>query len=196
MNTKLSRFILAAMVPFGMLLFSGTSFAHMEGFVVSGKNSIVMSGFGECVHTGRYKKGMGPANCGGKKAMSKKAKSAKPAKPSKIVIDADFLFDFDKSNIKPNAATVLDDAASKIRGVLSYINNITVTGHTDSTGPEAYNQGLSERRANSVKDYLTSKGVPANKITTVGMGESQPRADNGTRAGRAQNRRVEIDIDM
>jgi OOP family OmpA-OmpF porin len=66
----------------------------------------------------------------------------------------------------------------------------TVVGHTDSTGSEAYNQRLSERRAQSVASYLEGKGIAVGRLTATGAGESQPIADNGTREGRAQNRRV------
>ena len=67
----------------------------------------------------------------------------------------------------------------------------TIEGHTDSTGPEEYNQGLSERRANAIAAYLTdNKGVSANRLKTVGYGESRPVADNATREGRQRNRRV------
>ncbi|MCB1832791.1 MAG: OmpA family protein, partial [Geminicoccaceae bacterium] len=67
-----------------------------------------------------------------------------------------------------------------------------VQGHTDSTGATDYNQGLSERRAQSVLDYLTGKGVEAERLTAVGFGENRPIASNDTEEGRAQNRRVEI----
>ena len=69
---------------------------------------------------------------------------------------------------------------------------VEVAGHTDSTGSDSYNQGLSERRANSVTSYLTSQGVMAQRIITLGMGESRPVADNSTDGGRQENRRVEI----
>ena len=69
---------------------------------------------------------------------------------------------------------------------------IEVAGHTDSTGSDAYNQQLSERRARSVASYLQSQGISSQRMITVGMGESRPVADNSTDAGRAQNRRVEI----
>jgi OOP family OmpA-OmpF porin len=73
--------------------------------------------------------------------------------------------------------------------------HITVTGHTDSTGPEAYNQKLSERRANAVADYMAnSLGVDRMRMKVSGMGESSPVADNATREGRAKNRRTEIDV--
>lgn len=69
---------------------------------------------------------------------------------------------------------------------------VEVAGHTDSTGSDAYNQGLSERRANSVSAYLRSQGVIDQRLITLGMGESRPVADNSTDAGRQANRRVEI----
>ena len=69
---------------------------------------------------------------------------------------------------------------------------LEIIGHTDSTGPEDYNQGLSERRAQAAADYLAGKGVAASKMTVKGMGESAPAHDNSTREGRAMNRRVEL----
>jgi len=71
---------------------------------------------------------------------------------------------------------------------------LVVSGHTDSTGAASYNQDLSERRALSVKRYLVNRGVPSNRISTVGYGEDQPVASNNTAAGKAKNRRVEIEI--
>jgi outer membrane protein OmpA-like peptidoglycan-associated protein len=69
---------------------------------------------------------------------------------------------------------------------------VEVAGHTDSTGTDAYNQALSERRAGSVASYLSSRGIMQQRMITVGMGEGRPVADNGTSSGRALNRRVEI----
>jgi OOP family OmpA-OmpF porin len=69
---------------------------------------------------------------------------------------------------------------------------LEIVGHTDSTGPEAYNLGLSERRAQAAANYLEGKGVSMSRITVKGMGESAPVASNATREGRAMNRRVEI----
>ncbi len=101
-------------------------------------------------------------------------------------------FDFDKSNIRDEYKPRLDTDVK----VLQDNPNMTIMieGHTDSTGPEAYNQALSERRANSVKDYMVEGGVDAGRMETVGKGESEPVADNGTREGRAQNRRVELTV--
>jgi outer membrane protein OmpA-like peptidoglycan-associated protein len=73
--------------------------------------------------------------------------------------------------------------------------NIVVEGHTDSRGSDSYNLDLSERRAQSVRDYLVTRGVSANHCRAVGYGESRPVADNRTAEGRANNRRVEIVIE-
>jgi outer membrane protein OmpA-like peptidoglycan-associated protein len=69
---------------------------------------------------------------------------------------------------------------------------VEVAGHTDSTGSDAYNQALSERRSGSVSRYLQTQGVNPQRLITIGLGESMPVADNGTEAGRQANRRVEI----
>lgn len=100
-------------------------------------------------------------------------------------------FDFDSAVLKPAMETELDDVAARINASRGN-EMLEVIGHTDSTGPESYNQGLSERRAQAAADYLAGKGVGASRITTKGMGESSPVADNATRDGRAMNRRVEI----
>ena len=99
-------------------------------------------------------------------------------------------FDFDKATLRPEAKAVLDGAAALLDKHERVV--VEVAGHTDSTGPEDYNQGLSERRANSVKDYLVSKGVQAQRLQAKGYGESMPVASNDTKEGRAENRRVEL----
>lgn len=103
-------------------------------------------------------------------------------------------FDFDRATLKDSATATLDDAATRINRNSSAVKSVSVTGYTDSTGPAAYNQGLSERRANAVKSYLEGKGV--NDVSASGAGEANPVGDNGTREGRAMNRRVEIDVNM
>jgi len=119
-----------------------------------------------------------------------------PAKPApmatKVVFNADTFFDFDKSTLKPEGRQLLDQVAQQASGI--NLETIIAVGHTDSIGTEAYNQKLSERRAASVKSYLVSKGVDPNRIYTEGKGELQPVASNKTREGRAQNRRVEVEI--
>ncbi|MFN2646528.1 MAG: outer membrane protein OmpA [Burkholderiales bacterium] len=110
----------------------------------------------------------------------------------KVTFAADVLFDFDKSAVKPDGKAKLDDLASKVRGV--NLEVVIAIGHADSIGSDAYNQRLSVRRAESVKAYLVSKGIEANRIYSEGKGEKQPVADNRTREGRAKNRRVEIEV--
>jgi outer membrane protein OmpA-like peptidoglycan-associated protein len=108
----------------------------------------------------------------------------------KITMQNEILFDFAKADIKPAFAPTLD----KLAGVLRKYDRsfATVVGHTDSIGSEAYNQALSLRRAEAVVDALVARGVPASRLSAVGRGESEPRADNTTEAGRQLNRRVEI----
>ncbi|HSM40872.1 MAG TPA: OmpA family protein [Afifellaceae bacterium] len=99
-------------------------------------------------------------------------------------------FDFDKATIRPEGKAILNGAAALLQQHERVV--VEVAGHTDSIGTDAYNQGLSERRANAVKDYLTSKGITATRLTARGDGESRPVASNDTDAGRAENRRVEL----
>jgi OOP family OmpA-OmpF porin len=100
-------------------------------------------------------------------------------------------FDFDSAKLKPSMKAALDDVAARVKASKGD-EMLMVIGHTDSVGSEAYNQGLSERRAQATADYLVSQGVGADRVSTKGMGESQPVADNGSKAGRSKNRRVEI----
>ncbi len=119
-----------------------------------------------------------------------------PAKPKpvaeKVTLAADVLFDFDKSVLKPEGKSKLDDLAQKVKAI--NLEVVIAIGHTDSIGSDAYNQKLSVRRAESVKAYLVSKGVEPNRIYTEGKGEKQPVASNKTKEGRAKNRRVEIEV--
>lgn len=111
---------------------------------------------------------------------------------NKVVFNADTFFDFDKSNLKPEGRQLLDQVAQQTTTI--NLETVIAVGYTDSIGTEQYNLGLSQRRANAVKAYLVSKGVPANRIYTEGKGEADPIATNSTAAGRAKNRRVELEI--
>jgi len=99
-------------------------------------------------------------------------------------------FDFDKATLKPEAKVVLNEAAALLGKHDRVV--VEIAGHTDSKGAESYNQGLSERRAAAVKDYLTAKGVKASRLSSKGYGENRPVASNDTEEGRAENRRVEM----
>lgn len=108
----------------------------------------------------------------------------------RISVSSEASFDFDRAELKPEFKPTLN----KVADVLYNDPNqrIRVVGHTDSHGSEAYNQRLSERRAQATASYLISQGVASSQVTVEGRGESEPRADNATAEGRAQNRRVEI----
>ena len=92
--------------------------------------------------------------------------------PQKISFSGDALFAFDKSVLKPEGRVLLDGLVAQLSGAT--YDNIQATGHTDRFGSNAYNQKLSERRANAVKDYLASKDVMASRIDAQGKGETQP----------------------
>ncbi len=117
---------------------------------------------------------------------------AAAAVPAKMSYSADALFDFDKADLKPEGQKHMDDLLAKIKG--QNVDVVIAIGHTDAIGTEAYNQKLSERRAEAVKAYLVSKGLPAGKVRAEGKGESQPVASNDTEEGRAKNRRVDIQV--
>lgn len=101
-------------------------------------------------------------------------------------------FALNSANLLPSATATLDDAIVTLRRYPE--TRVLVAGHTDSQGDAGYNQKLSQARADSVRTYLTNGGVNANQLTTRGFGESEPVASNVNRAGRAQNRRVELRI--
>ncbi len=101
-------------------------------------------------------------------------------------------FAFDSSDLNAQFYPVLDKVAATLTEYDKTV--IEVAGHTDSVGSDAYNQQLSEKRANSVASYLSSHGVNRTRVVTVGAGEAHPVATNDTEEGRAQNRRVEITI--
>ena len=110
----------------------------------------------------------------------------------KVTFAADAFFDFDKSVLKAEGKAKIDDLISKLGGI--NLEVIIAVGHTDSIGSDAYNQKLSVARSEAVKTYIVSKGVDKNRVYTEGKGEKQPVADNKTSAGRAKNRRVEIEV--
>ncbi|MDH3561016.1 MAG: OmpA family protein [Gammaproteobacteria bacterium] len=110
----------------------------------------------------------------------------------KINVSNEVSFDFDRAEIKPGFRPTLD----KVADILTRYDRsvVHVIGHTDSTGSDAYNQDLSERRARSVVNYLASRGVSESRLQTEGRGEREPRDTNATEAGRQLNRRVELFI--
>ena len=111
---------------------------------------------------------------------------------SRQVIRSDVLFDFDKAVLKPQAEQILANIVQQMQDNPSY--QAGLVGHTDSIGSAKYNMGLSQRRAEAVRDFLTARGTDAQRITTEWKGETEPIAPNTTREGRAQNRRTVITL--
>lgn len=195
-----------------MALAAGSAYANVGPNLEDASGKAVKDASGACVVTS----GRNLPECSPAREAPKPAAPAAPAQPSApaapaapatpapaarpapasvrqaVVIQADALFDFDKSVLRPDGRKNIDDAVAKLRGV--DLELVIATGHTDSVGSDAYNQRLSERRAAAVKEYLVSKGIPASKITTIGKGESQPVATNKTAEGRQKNRRVDIEF--
>lgn len=102
------------------------------------------------------------------------------------------LFDFNRSTLKPHARQLLAGVVKEMKENPQL--RAEIVGHTDSSGPAAYNMGLSRKRAEAVRDYLVSQGIAAGDLSLDWKGETQPIASNATREGRAQNRRVELTI--
>lgn len=109
-----------------------------------------------------------------------------------VKFDSGILFDFNKADLKDAARTNITNLATSMKN--NPETNIMVIGHTDNVGSDSYNYTLSERRAQSVKDFAVANGVSSSRITIQGKGKTEPIADNSTESGRAQNRRVEIVI--
>ena len=134
------------------------------------------------------------AGCDGA-LTAKPAAAAAPASgvsQSKITLQADTLYDFNKSDLKPEGKATLDKIAADLSKIKLEV--IIAVGNTDSVGTDAYNMALGQRRAQSVKAYLTSKGVDGSRIYTESKGKSNPVASNATAEGRAKNRRTDIEV--
>src|SRR5690606_24226187 len=140
-----------------------------------GRGVIARNSTGLCWHTGYWPPAASVPGCDGALVAAAPA-SAPVAAPvptsEKVTLAADAFFDFDKAVLKPDGKAKLDDLASKLGGL--NLEVIIAVGHTDSIGPDAYNQKLSIRRAEAVKSYLVGKGVDAKRVYTEGKGEKQP----------------------
>jgi OOP family OmpA-OmpF porin len=205
--SSIGKLLLGSAAAFALA--SGTALAGVTPNATDSQGNPIRDASGGCVQSS----GIEHPDCMPKKEAPKPAAPATPAAPAApaapatpapaakpapasvkqaIVIQADALFDFDKSVVRKDGKARIDEALAKLKGV--DVEMVIATGHTDSVGKDAYNQKLSERRAAAVKDYLVSKGIPASKITTIGKGESQPVATNKTKEGRQKNRRVDIEF--
>jgi OOP family OmpA-OmpF porin len=178
-----------------------------QGYLVDtqGQNAIIRApGAGVCVRTSDWTPARAVAECDPdlvkKPAPAPKKEPAKPL-PQKVNFSGDALFDFDKSVLKPEGKRMLDDLVRTLAG--ANYDVILAIGHTDRIGSAAYNQKLSERRANAVKDYLVSKGIAASRITAEGRGKTQPVTKPGACNGLPRpkliaclqpDRRVDVEV--
>ncbi|HWT71103.1 MAG TPA: OmpA family protein [Oxalicibacterium sp.] len=170
-----------------------------SAYLQDGRGVIARNATGLCWRTGYWTPADSVPGCDGAltpvAAASPAAPAAAPAAAptsEKVTFAADAFFDFDKAVLKPDGKAKLNDLVSKLQDL--NLEVVIAVGHTDSIGSDSYNQKLSVRRAEAVKSYLVSKGVESNRVYTEGKGEKQPVATNKTAAGRAQNRRVEIEV--
>jgi OmpA-OmpF porin, OOP family len=201
-----------------------TSGSENTGYWTTSDGSLLRSGNADCMRTGSWTPAAATAECDAdlmpKTAAADPTPPARaepetvaaaPAAPvpeeraepvaaaplpvaEKVAMNANVLFDFDQSTIKPEGKEALNEFIRKLNEAGTQLELIVSTGHTDSTGTTAYNADLSLRRAEAVKAYLVSNGIDTNDIKTAGMGESQPSADNATAEGRSENRRVQIEV--
>lgn len=155
--------------------------AAAEGYLLDERGKPVRNSYGECWHTGSWTRGMSNAECDfvppKPAAVIAPAPAPVPqqvAAPVAVRLSAQALFDFDRAILKPDGKKLLDEKiVARIRQLPSGVL-LTITGHADRIGSEAYNQKLSERRANAVRDYLVEQGLSAEHLTASGKGESEP----------------------
>jgi OOP family OmpA-OmpF porin len=167
-----------------------------EGYVGDASGKVVTDTAGECVRTSRWSEA---TPCREVPPLAKaEPVAATPPPLKRITLSGKTLFAFDKATLRPEGKEALDQAVSRIRSDLAPYDvenrRITVIGHTDNIGSEAYNQRLSERRADTVRDYMVSLGVDPAIIEARGVGEADPVASNANPEGQQQNRRVEIEF--
>lgn len=206
---------IACTLALGMLSGLATAQVNTTGhdYLYDKERSVVRSGTGLCWTTGSGPAATKPNECepGMPMAAAAAAKpvvvAAIPPAPmpapaaARMTLDADALFDFDQSTLRPAGKAALEKFVNESKALMP--ETITAIGHTDRLGSDAYNQRLSEQRVAAVKAYLVGQGIAADRIQTVGKGESQPITQAGTCAGAKSasvisclqpDRRVEIDI--
>ncbi|WP_043739098.1 OmpA family protein [Thioalkalivibrio nitratireducens] len=171
--------------------------------VVDASGTPVRDSSGECVRASSWApERVGHEGCAGFIVAEAPAPAPEPPPPAPepefttTTLSAETLFDFDSATLRPQGRETLRGFATELTSADATYSSVLVEGHTCSIGPADYNQGLSERRAQSVVDYLVGQGIRPDAIRMVGYGETRPTADNATRAGRELNRRVEITTDV
>ena len=166
---KLSALIVALMASTGAMAHS------VHGYTTSqGSGEVVRNNYGECwENTYLDKATNGLVECGDKAPDAPAPQVVTEQAHETISLQSEFLFGFDKYNLRPEAITTLNDLSAKLSQ--SNVQSVRVEGNTDFMGSDKYNQALSERRANTVANYLVQQGVPADRISAVGLGETQAK---------------------
>jgi len=214
---KTSRLILnmLAMASLTSIGIASADEITKEGYLIDSRGNVVKNSYNECWRTGYWTPAMAIAECDPdlvrKEEPKPKAAEAKPPAPAPaavaapapapspatgafvaIVLEADALFDFNESTIRPDGKRKLDEEViSKLRE-FPQVEMALVAGHADRIGSDAYNMELSQRRADAVKAYLVGQGIAANRIETTAKGESEPivSCDNVTGAVSGGNRKL------
>ena len=209
----------ASATAFSTIAIDASAQSDSSRYVRDNSGLVVVSGTGLCVRTGSWTPGTtvqgcdpmprpvaavipppepappAPAAAAPVEPVAPPPALAEPAPaplPQKVTLSTDALFNFDKADLRPDAKSELDSLISRMRD--ANVEEISLVGHTDAIGSDEYNMKLSQRRAEAVKSYLVSQGMPAEKIHTEGRGKREPIADNKTKEGRQENRRVDVAV--
>jgi OmpA-OmpF porin, OOP family len=211
-NTTKLPLLAVTLLGIGASAYAQTPGVDMKGtvgYVIDQRGYVAKSGYGLCWRTGYWTPAMAIAECDPDLVKKEAPPAPAPAAPAatpkpaaeKITLAADALFDFDKATLRPEGKKSLDELAAKAKGI--NLEVIIAVGHADRIGADAYNQKLSEKRSASVKDYLVSKGIEANRIYAEGKGEKQPVTGDKCKGDKRTkqlieclqpDRRVEIEV--
>lgn len=196
------------------LLVSVSAFAAKPGYTADqSTDAVTRNNYGECWRTNYFDKAtQGLVECGDKEAAKPApapvVEAPKPvmvAVKEKVTLSAKVLFDFDKAALRTDAKNELDPLVNRLKGDAN-LKSVEVAGHTDYLGSEKYNQALSQKRADAVKNYFVAAGVPAEKVSSVGKGEAEAKLTEECKAKKLKkkadrnaclegDRRVELTID-
>ena len=199
---------LSSLLVATLTAFSAQAAGMSPGYVYDASGKATRDSAGKCVQTPAWNKDNATKECHPELFPEPKAAAPEPAPapvvvappppppptPKLMVFEAAALFGVNKADLSPAGKEKIKEYREQTRAELSSAKTVKITGHTDSSGASEYNQKLSVKRAEAVRDYLISLGADASKMEVSGMGETNPIADNKTAAGRAQNRRVEVEV--
>lgn len=202
-SNKLKNFLALSVAGLAMGGMASLS-AQPAANPVDSTGQVVVDGTGDCVRTTQWSpEGVRDESCEGYiQPVAEPAPAPVPPPPAPApeftttTLSAETLFDFDSATLRSEGRDTLNTLAESLTAADVTYTSVLVEGHTCNIGPAEYNQTLSERRAQSVVDYLVSEGVRPDAIRMVGYGEERPTADNSTREGRQLNRRVEVTTDV